>query len=187
MDGSLLWVYEGLTQFWGYVLPVRAGLIPAAALPRDARRASRQTSTFSPGRAGARWPIPPSRRRCSTTRRRLAISRRDTDFYEASEFLWLNVDAELRARSAGKASLDDFMKRFYAGTGGEPAVKPYVESDVYAALAGVAPGDWRADHPHAPRQPRAPGAARRAGDHRLAAAYTTQKNATWSSSSSAAR
>ena len=26
MDGSLLWVYEGMTQFWGDVLPVRAGL-----------------------------------------------------------------------------------------------------------------------------------------------------------------
>ena len=28
MDGTLLWVYEGMTQFWGTVLPVRAGLIP---------------------------------------------------------------------------------------------------------------------------------------------------------------
>jgi predicted metalloprotease with PDZ domain len=27
MDGSLLWVYEGMTQYWGTVLPVRAGLI----------------------------------------------------------------------------------------------------------------------------------------------------------------
>ena len=27
MDGSLLWVYEGMTQFWGTVLPVRSGLI----------------------------------------------------------------------------------------------------------------------------------------------------------------
>src|SRR5579862_1866784 len=29
MDGSLLWVYEGMTQFYGTVLPVRAGLVPA--------------------------------------------------------------------------------------------------------------------------------------------------------------
>ena len=27
MDGSLLWVYEGMTEFWGEVLPTRAGLI----------------------------------------------------------------------------------------------------------------------------------------------------------------
>jgi len=71
-------------------------------------------------------------------------SRRSVDFYEASEFLWLNVDAELRARSAGRASLDDFMQRFYAGAGGAPALKPYVEADVYGTLAAIAPGDWRA-------------------------------------------
>jgi predicted metalloprotease with PDZ domain len=70
-------------------------------------------------------------------------ARRDTDFYEASEFLWLNVDAQLRARSGGHASLDDFVKRFYAGPGGAPALKPYVESDVYETLAAVAPGQWR--------------------------------------------
>ena len=72
------------------------------------------------------------------------ISRRSADFYEASEFLWLNVDAELRARSAGKASLDDFVKRFYAGTSGQPALKPFVEDDVYATLASLVPADWRA-------------------------------------------
>ena len=72
------------------------------------------------------------------------LSRRSVDFYEASVFLWLNVDAELRARSAGRASLDDFVKRFYAGAGGAPALKPYVEADVYATLAAIAPGDWRA-------------------------------------------
>ena len=71
-------------------------------------------------------------------------SRRSVDFYDASEFLWLSVDTELRARSGGRASLDDFVRRFYAGAGGEPALKPYVEGDVYAALASVVPGDWRA-------------------------------------------
>ena len=45
---------------------------------------------------------------------------------------------------AASASLDDYVKRFYAGAGGEPALKPYVEADVYATLASVVPGDWRA-------------------------------------------
>ncbi len=69
---------------------------------------------------------------------------RSADFYEASEFLWLNVDAELRQRSGGKASIDDFVKRFYAGTSGQPALKPFVEDEVYAALSSVVPADWRA-------------------------------------------
>ena len=34
MDGSLLWVYEGIDyEFWGNVLPVRAGLTQTGVLP----------------------------------------------------------------------------------------------------------------------------------------------------------
>ena len=144
MDGSLLWVYEGMTQFWGTVLPVRAGLIP----PESYREMLASLAGFFDIQTGDRWrPLadtavaaqilydaPPA----------WAMSRRDVDFYDASEFLWLNVDTELRAKSGGRASLDDYVKRFYAGAGGEPALKPYVEADVYATLASVVPGDWRA-------------------------------------------
>ena len=45
--------------------------------------------------------------------------------------------AELRAKTGGKASLDTFVQKFYAGAPGAPAVKPYVEADVYAALNSV--------------------------------------------------
>jgi predicted metalloprotease with PDZ domain len=144
MDGSLLWVYEGMTQFWGTVLPVRSGLIP----PESYREMLASLAGFYVIQTGDRWrPLadtaiaaqilydaPPA----------WALSRRDVDFYDASEFLWLNVDAELREKSAGRASLDDYVKRFYAGAGGEPALKPFVEADVYATLASVVPGDWRA-------------------------------------------
>jgi predicted metalloprotease with PDZ domain len=56
----------------------------------------------------------------------------------------LNVDSELRTRSGGKASIDDFVRRFYAGAGGAPQLKPYREEDVYAALNSVVAADWRA-------------------------------------------
>ena len=72
------------------------------------------------------------------------MSRRDVDFYEASEFLWLNVDSELRRRSGGKVTLDDYVRRFYAGAGGAPALKPFVEPDIYSTLAALVPGDWHA-------------------------------------------
>jgi predicted metalloprotease with PDZ domain len=143
MDGSLLWVYEGLTQFWGEVLPVRAGLVT----PESYREVLASLAGTFDVESGDRW------RPLSDTAVAAQIlynapdawrsSRRETDFYEAAEFLWLNVDAELRAGSSGHASLDDFMKRFYAGPGGAPAVKPYGEAEVYATLASVAPGDWR--------------------------------------------
>ncbi|HET7757363.1 MAG TPA: hypothetical protein VFK87_08915 [Steroidobacteraceae bacterium] len=143
MDGSLLWVYEGLTQFWGAVLPVRAGLVKAASY-REMLAEIAGSFDIEPG---DRW------RPLADTAVAAQIlygapeawrsSRRHTDFYQASELLWLNVDAALRARSSGHASLDDFVHRFYAGAGGAPALKPYTESDVYATLGAVAPGDWR--------------------------------------------
>ncbi|HEY4750239.1 MAG TPA: hypothetical protein VIH60_07625 [Steroidobacteraceae bacterium] len=143
MDGSLLWVYEGMTQFWGAVLPVRAGLIPAE---HYREMLASLAGTFD-GESGDRWrPLADTAVEAQilyNAPKSWQSGRRDTDFYEASEFLWLNVDAQLRARSAGHASLDDFVKRFYAGPGGAPDLKPYVESDVYETLAAVAPGQWR--------------------------------------------
>jgi predicted metalloprotease with PDZ domain len=144
MDGSLLWVYEGLTQFWGTVLPVRAGL----ETPEQYREMLAAVAGTFDAEAGDRWrPLADTAVEAQVlynAPEAWESSRRSVDFYEASELLWLNVDAELRARSGGRASLDDFMKRFCAGAGGAPALKPYVEADVYAALASVAPGDWRA-------------------------------------------
>lgn len=143
MDGSLLWVYEGMTEFWGDVLPVRAGLITADFF-RDALADSAGTYAIEPG---ANWrslaDTAVAAQELYTAPGEWQSSRRGTDFYEAAVFLWLDVDAELRARTQGRVTLDDFVKRFYAGTSGAPQVKPYVEQDVYEALGALAPGEWR--------------------------------------------
>ncbi|MBS0378418.1 MAG: M61 family metallopeptidase [Proteobacteria bacterium] len=144
MDGSLLWVYEGMTQFWGNVLPVRAGLTP----PESYRDDLASVAGYFDIQTGNRWrPLADTAvaaqvlYNAPTT---WSLSRRSVDFYDASHFLWLNVDSELRTRSGGKVSLDDYVKRFYAGSGGAPALKPYVEADVYATLASLVPADWHA-------------------------------------------
>jgi len=143
MDGSLLWVYEGMTQFWGTVLPVRAGLIPADSYREMLAAAAGGFDVQD----GNRWrPLADTAVAAQIlydAPDAFSLSRRGVDFYEASMFLWLNVDTELRQRSGGKVTLDDYVKRFYAGAGGQPALKPYVEADVYAALAGLVPADWR--------------------------------------------
>jgi len=143
MDGSLLWVYEGLTQFWGTVLPVRAGLVK----PEDYREMLAAVAGSYDREPGNHWrPLADTAVAAQSLYLSPAAwssSRRGVDFYSASELLWLNVDTQLRKLSGGHASLDDFMRRFYAGKGGQPALKPYVESDVYAALATVAADDWR--------------------------------------------
>jgi predicted metalloprotease with PDZ domain len=143
MDGSLLWVYEGLTEFWGDILPARAGLISA----EQYREALAQYAATFDNEPGANWrPLADTAvaaQNLYEAPEAWRSSRRGTDFYEASVFLWLDVDAEIRARTQGKATLDDFMQRFYAGENGVPPVKPYNEQDIYDNLAAVAAADWR--------------------------------------------
>jgi predicted metalloprotease with PDZ domain len=144
MDDSLLWVYEGMTQFWGTVLPVRAGI----QKPESYRDELASTVAYFEIQSGGRWrPLADTAVEAQdlyNSPRAWSSSRRGVDFYQASELLWLNVDSELRTRSGGHASLDDFVRRFYAGAGGAPALKPYKEEEVYATLAAVTPADWRA-------------------------------------------
>jgi predicted metalloprotease with PDZ domain len=141
MDGSLLWVYEGLTDFWGFVLPTRSGLVTQEYFRE---RLAFLASTLET-EAGAGWR-PLADTIAAAQLRRSAVwqsSRRSTDYYAASDFLWLDVDAELRARSKGRVTLDDFARHFCAGASGAPQVKPYVEQDIYDILTKLAPGDWR--------------------------------------------
>ena len=141
MDGSLLWVYEGLTDLLGFVLPTRAGLVT----PEYFREHLAAAASGLELEVGARWR-PLADTIAAAQLRRSSVwqsSRRSTDYYAASDFLWLDVDAELRSRTSGRASLDDFMRRFVAGPSGAPQVKPYTEPDIYDTLAALAPGDWR--------------------------------------------
>jgi predicted metalloprotease with PDZ domain len=141
MDGSLLWVYEGLTNLLGMVLPTRAGLIT----PEYYRERLAVSSSVMELEVGARWrPLSDTIAAAQLPRSSVwQSSRRSTDYYAASDYLWLDVDAELRARSQGRVTLDDFVKRFCAGVSGAPQVKPYVEQDIYNLLAELSPGDWR--------------------------------------------
>ena len=143
MDGTLLWVYEGLTEYWGDVLTTRAGLMT----PADYREAIANYAATFAIQPGSRW-----RPMSDTAVASQAVfdaptawesSRRGADYYDVSDFLWMDVDAQLRALTKGRLSLDDFARRFYAGQSGSPALAPYDEQDVYDALAAVAPFDWR--------------------------------------------
>jgi len=143
MDGTLLWVYEGMTEFWGDVLPVRAGLTrPEYYRDLIASRAGHFEIS-----SGPKWrPLADTAVEAQVlydSSRAWSSARRGVDFYDASIFMWLDVDSQLRAHSGGKATLDDFVQRFYGGADGKTEVKPYVENDLYTMLASIAPGDWR--------------------------------------------
>ncbi|MBN8728093.1 MAG: M61 family metallopeptidase [Xanthomonadales bacterium] len=145
MQGELLWVYEGQTQYWGFVLAARSGLWSAAEA-RDAL--ALVAANYSENRPGFAW-----RNVLDTTRDPVIAQRRplpyrnwqmSEDYYSAGQLVWLAVDAKLRELSRGKRSLDDFARAFFGIDDGSWAVSSYDFEDVVAALDGVAPFDWAA-------------------------------------------
>jgi predicted metalloprotease with PDZ domain len=143
MDGSLLWVYEGMTELWGEVLPTRAGLIS----PEYFRETIANAAGYFDTEPGTRWrpmgDTATGAQLLTGAGAAWSSNRRGADYYDASMFLWLDVDSELRARSKGRLTIDDYVRRFYAGDTGHPQVKPYVEQDIYDTLGSLAPADWR--------------------------------------------
>jgi len=71
--------------------------------------------------------------------------RRNTDYYDEGELLWLEADLVIRDKTNGKKSLNDFAGAF-EGLGGNtpPKVVPYTFEDIVAGLNAVAPYDWAA-------------------------------------------
>ena len=57
--------------------------------------------------------------------------------------IWLEVDTLIRQLSNGRRTLDDFCRTFFGGESGSPVVAPYSYKDLVAALAEIAPYDWK--------------------------------------------
>jgi predicted metalloprotease with PDZ domain len=145
MQGSLLWVYEGQTQYWGYVLAARSGLWTAQQA-RDALALVAQT--YTDNRPGFAW-----RDVQDTTNDPVVAARRplpyrsyqmSEDYYNAGQLTWLAVDAKLRELSHERRSLDDFARAFFGIDDGSYAVRTYTFDDVANALNAIAPHDWTA-------------------------------------------
>ena len=144
MRGSLLWVYEGQTEYWGSVLAARAGLVSREeALGELASVAARYTA----GRRGRAW------RSLQDTTNQPAFARakpldwsswqRSTDYYSEGELLWTAVDQLIRERSRGARSLDDVARRFFGMRPGDFGELTYTFDEVATALNAVEPYDWR--------------------------------------------
>ncbi|RYD16974.1 MAG: M61 family peptidase [Lysobacteraceae bacterium] len=142
MQGDLLWIYEGQTEYWGNVLAARSRLwsetqaIDALALV---------AAQYADGRPGFGW-----RTLQDTTHDPVAIARKprafrgwqmSEEYYSAGLLLWLGVDAKLRELTRDRRSLDDFARAFF-GEGVAPSARSYDFDDIVAALGGVAEHDW---------------------------------------------
>ena len=143
MQDSLLWVYEGQTQYWGNVLAARSGLWDA----QTARDAQATIAASYDIRAGRIW-----RNLQDTTNQPIVGGRADTewtdwlrgaDYYDEMDLVWLDVDTKIRELSGGKRALDDFAKAFFGVDNGRVKVLTYTFDDIVATLDRVQPYDWR--------------------------------------------
>ncbi len=142
---SLLWVYEGMTQYWGVVLAARSGLIT----PEQTRQDLAGTLAYLASSPGRRWRSVYDTTHQGTMRGRTLETpwyswTRGEDYYDEGLFIWLEADMLIREQTNGAKSLDDFARTFFGVHDGRIEPLPYVFDDVVAALNAVHPHDWHA-------------------------------------------
>ncbi len=142
LQNSLLWVYEGQTQYWGQILTTRAGLL-SKEQELGSLAMTAATYGLSPGRA---W-----RAMQDTTNDPIMARRqpqpwgnfqRSEDYYSEGALIWLDADTWIREQSGNRRSLDDFAKAFFGVQDGEWDPAPYTFDDIVRTLNAVQPNDW---------------------------------------------
>ncbi|HEY6305469.1 MAG TPA: M61 family peptidase [Candidatus Angelobacter sp.] len=143
MKGDLLWVYEGLTQYWGDILAARSGLWTRQQfLDETAETAAALNNT--PGRS---WrPLQDTADAAQIlygAPSEFESWRRSVDYYPEGFLIWLEADTVIRQQTNGAKSLNDFSRAFHGGQNTAPMVVKYNFDDVVNALNAVTPYDWR--------------------------------------------
>lgn len=142
MQDSLLWVYEGQTQYWGEVLAVRAGLFTKEQYLENLAAIAAYYKTL-PARSWRPLQDTTNDEILFLDRNQPWISwQRSRDYYDEGALIWLDADTLIRERSGGKRSLDDFAKAFFGMEDGRFTPVTYRFDDVVKALNAVEPYDW---------------------------------------------
>ena len=145
MGDSLLWVYEGQTQYWGYVLTARSGMWTSEQF-RDAL--AMVAANYDRNRVGFQWRTLEDTTNDPTAAHRAGLPYRSwqmsEEYYSGGQMMWLAVDAKIRALTHDKKSLDTFAKDFFGVDNGSFVTKTYTFDDVVNALNGVVKYDWKA-------------------------------------------
>lgn len=143
VQNSLLWMYEGQTQYWGAVLAARSEIVP-----RDQALANLAwTAAFYEAQRGREW-----RALQDTVNQNLLGYRSSTpwatwsrtggDYYREALLMWLDADTLIREATRDRRSLDDFARAFFGIEDGVWEPRPYTFDDVVAALDVAHPHDW---------------------------------------------
>ena len=142
MRDSLLWVYEGQTQYWGYVLAARSGLLTK----QEVLDAMAWDAAVYDNRVGREWrPLQDTTNDPIIAMRRALPWRswqRSEDYYSEGLLIWLDTDTLIREQSHGQKSLDDFARAFFGINDGSFVPATYTFDDVVNTLNGVQPYDW---------------------------------------------
>ncbi len=143
MQDDLLWVYEGLTEYLGEVLPARSGMWT----PDQYRDELARVAAGMDHRPGRSWrnlqDTADAAAELYYTPMQWESWRRTVDYYDEGELTWLWADTIIRTQSGGKKTLDDFCHIFHGAPSTGPEVKTYNFDDVVNALTQVVPYDWR--------------------------------------------
>lgn len=142
-QNSLMWVYEGQTEYWGEVLTARSGL----ATTEEQIIALAETAAFYDAQPGRQW------RALQDTTNHNLLGYRTTnpwpswmrgtgDYYREAQLIWLDADTLIREATNERRSLDDFAKAFYGVEDGVWEARPYTFDDVVQTLNAVHPHDW---------------------------------------------
>ena len=142
MRDTLLWVYEGETQFWGYVLQARSGIVSK----QDTLDAYAGILASYDASKGRQWrPLVDTTNDPIISARRpkgWSSWQRSEDYYNEGLMVWMEVDAMLRQKSGGTKSIDDFARAFFGLKDGDYGEVTYTFADVAATLNGIVPYDW---------------------------------------------
>ncbi len=139
---SLLWVYEGQTEYWGQVLAARSGILKTSQV-RDLIALDASSMEAEVGRS---W-----RALQDTTNDPIIDERRPQpwrtfsraeDYYVEGLLIWLDADTLIREKTNGAKSLSDFARGFFGIDNGSFITQTYKFEDVVAALNAVLPYDW---------------------------------------------
>jgi len=143
MGDSLLWVYEGQTQYWGYVLTVRSGMWTADQF-HDAL--ALVAANYDRNRPGFDWRTIEDTTNDPTAARRQPLPYRSwqmsEEYYMAGALVWLEADAKIRSLTHDGKSLDTFAAHFFGVDNGSFVTRTYTFDDLVRALNGVVKYDW---------------------------------------------
>jgi predicted metalloprotease with PDZ domain len=142
-QNTLMWVYEGQTEYWGDVLTPRSGL----GTVEEAVINLAEVAGFYDQQPGRQW------RALQDTTNHNLLGYRTTnpwsswmrgtgDYYREALLIWLDADTLIREQTNERKSLDDFAHAFFGIEDGVWEARPYTFDDVVQTLNAVHPHDW---------------------------------------------